>query len=140
MVNMMTLLTSHWTDSRTPLRLFRLLVATLFCASATQALCASNDTGLSIITDKALGNCWACHTLPGQQGWVSNLAPSLVGVGGRYTPTQLQQWVTDARQINAQTLMPPFGSTQGLHRSASLQPVLTPEQIAMVVQTLSTWR
>jgi sulfur-oxidizing protein SoxX len=137
---MMTLLAFHWTNPRTQLQLFRLLVATFSCAGTVQALCASNDTGLSIITDKALGNCWACHALPGQQGLTSNVAPSLVGVGARYTPTQLQQWVTDARQMNAQTLMPPFGSTQGLHRPASLQPVLTPKQIALVVQTLATWR
>lgn len=92
------------------------------------------------MTERSLGNCIACHALPGQTGVLSNFAPSLQGVGARYTVAQLQQWVVDARQIHAQTLMPPFGSAQGLNRVANTQTLLTPEQITQVIATLAQWR
>ncbi|MBK7656921.1 MAG: hypothetical protein IPJ18_19765, partial [Betaproteobacteria bacterium] len=57
----------------------------------------------------------ACHALPGQigssGGITSTLGPTLTGIANRYNPLQLRQWVTDARQIKPDTLMPPFGST-----------------------------
>ena len=92
------------------------------------------------MTERSLGNCIACHALPGQTGVLSSFAPSLQGVGTRYTATQLQQWVVDARQIRAQTLMPPFGTTQGLNLVSSPQALLTPAQITQVVATLAQWR
>jgi hypothetical protein len=52
----------------------------------------------------------------------------------------LQQWVVDARQIHAQTLMPPFGTAQGLNRIANTQALLTPEQITQVLAMLAQWR
>jgi sulfur-oxidizing protein SoxX len=98
------------------------------------------DEGWRIMTDKSLGNCWACHALPGQQGLVSNFAPSLAGAGARWSVQQLTQWVVDARQMNPQTLMPPFGVSSGLQRVSTSQPLLTPEQIQQVVNTLASWR
>ena len=93
-----------------------------------------------IMTERNLGNCIACHALPGQTGVRSTLGPSLQGVGARYSAAQLQQWVVDARQIQANTLMPPFGTASGLNRVASTQALLTPEQITQVVSSLSQWR
>jgi sulfur-oxidizing protein SoxX len=98
------------------------------------------DEGWRIMTDKSLGNCWACHGLPGQQGLTSNLGPPLAGAGARLSLKQLTQWVVDARQMNPQTLMPPFGVSTGLQRVTTPQPLLTPEQIQQVVNTLASWR
>jgi sulfur-oxidizing protein SoxX len=98
------------------------------------------EEGWRIMTDKTLGNCWACHALPGQQGWISNFGPSLTGAGARWSAQQLTQWVVDARQMNPQTLMPPFGVSSGLQRVSTSGPLLTPEQIQQVVNTLASWR
>jgi sulfur-oxidizing protein SoxX len=96
--------------------------------------------GWRIMTERSLGNCIACHALPGQTGVRSTLGPSLQGVGARLSAAQLQQWVVDARQIQANTLMPPFGTASGLNRVSHAEPLLNPEQIRLVVSTLSQWR
>ena len=100
--------------------------------------------GLQIIGDRTKGNCLACHALPGQIGQSggigSNFGPSLAGIASRYNALQLRQWVSDARQIKPDTLMPPFGSSAGLERPQSAAPVLTPEQIEHVVAAMQTWR
>ena len=116
------------------------LAVTLFsglCAAATET---APQEGWRIMNERNLGNCVACHALPGQTGVLSNFGPTLQGVGARYSAAQLQQWVVDARQIHAQTLMPPFGTAKGLNGVASTQALLTPEQIANVVATLAQWR
>ena len=101
-------------------------------------------TGLQIINDRTKGNCAACHTLPAQAGnsggITSNFGPTLAGIANRVNTLQLRQWVTDARQIKPDTLMPSFGSTAGLNQPQPATPVLTPEQIEHVVAALQTWR
>jgi L-cysteine S-thiosulfotransferase len=51
---------------------------------------------------------------------------------------QLIQWVVDARKINPQTLMPPFGVD--LNTSTARGRLLTDAQIANVVAALQTLR
>jgi sulfur-oxidizing protein SoxX len=116
------------------------LAATLFSSPSAAASETAPQEGWRIMTERSLGNCIACHALPGQTGVLSSFGPSLQGVGARYTAAQLQQWVVDARQIHAQTLMPPFGTAQGLHRIANTQALLTPEQITQVLAMLAQWR
>jgi sulfur oxidation c-type cytochrome SoxX len=93
-----------------------------------------------IMTERHLGNCIACHALPGQTGVRSTFGPSLQGVGSRYNAEQLQQWVVDARQLHPNTLMPPFGNANGLNRVNSAEPLLSPDQIRLVVTGLAQWR
>jgi sulfur-oxidizing protein SoxX len=100
----------------------------------------SLDPGLRIINSLALGNCGSCHALPGQTGVRSSFGPSLEGVGSRWGREALRQWVTDPRVMRPQTLMPAFGTLDGLTRAWPNQPILTPEQIDSVVNTLQTWR
>ena len=83
-------------------------------------------------------NCIACHALPGQAGVASSFGPSLDKVGSRYNAGELRQWVTDARLIKPDTLMPPFGTLQGLNLPQPAQAILTPEQITQVVAALQT--
>lgn len=96
--------------------------------------------GLNIMTERSLGNCVACHALPGQTGLVSTLGPSLDNVGQRHDEATLRAWVTDARVLNPQTLMPPFGTTAGTRAPNPSQPILTAAQIDLVVAALLTFR
>ncbi len=100
----------------------------------------AQDEGLAIIVQQQLGNCVACHEIPGVQHAASNFGPSLKGVGARLTRETLTHWVKDARTIHPNTLMPPFGSTRGLNKLSQQQHLLTDAQIQKVVETLLTWQ
>ena len=97
-------------------------------------------SGYELMTNKQYGNCIACHDMPGVQGMVSNFAPSLKGVGQKFSAPELTQWVVDARRFNPDTLMPPFGSTHELKLVRPARVILTNEQIAQVVSTMQSWR
>ena len=116
------------------------LLLTLGPLAAVAQIIRSMDEGMEIMTQKQLGNCVACHDLPGIQGTASNLGPSLKGVGARMTRETLTQWVKDPRVIQVNTLMPPFGNSEGLQKVTDKRPLLTDVQIQKVVETLMTWR
>ena len=128
-----------------PKRCWLAFIGLLLAGLGVNSVCAAasdtpSEAGWRIMNERSLGNCIACHALPGQTGVRSTLGPSLQGVGARYSAAQLQQWVVDARQIQANTLMPPFGTASGLNRVSHAEPLLNPEQIRLVVTTLSQWR
>lgn len=117
------------------------LAQTTLSHSAARAV----QEGLRIMSDRALGNCLACHVLTpvessGRNEVTRTLGPSLDKVAARYSEERLRQWVTDARAINPNTLMPPFGSTTGLQRLSSTTSVLSETQISLVVAVLLTLR
>jgi sulfur-oxidizing protein SoxA len=108
----------------------------------------AQDLGLRIMADRAAGNCISCHEIPAWREANRGLdritlqgdfGPSLQGVALRYSAQQLRQWVVDARVLYPDTLMPPYGTTAGLHLPASRKPVLSPGQIEAVVQTLASF-
>lgn len=98
----------------------------------SEAQVADVANGWRILLEQRLGNCVACHSIPNEQGKKtgvqSTFAPALDGVAGRYSPEKLQQWVVDARKINPDTLMPPFGL------------ILSSEQIRDALAALKTLR
>ncbi len=96
------------------------------------------EQGFRIMNAGNAGNCIACHTLPGQTGIASSFGPALEKVASRYSAEELRQWVNDARKIKPNTLMPPFGTTQGTNSSVRAQSILSDEQIAHVVSALLT--
>ena len=98
------------------------------------------EQGFRIITTGTLGNCVACHALPGQRDVPSTFGPSFDKVGGRLNAAALRLWITDARQMKPDTLMPPFGTTQGTNNSVRAQAMLSEEQIEHVVAALQTLR
>ena len=107
-------------------------------ASATpSALVAA---GFRVMNAQSQGNCVSCHALPGQTGLQSSFGPTLVGVGARYSTELLRQWVTDARTLKPNTLMPPFGTTQGSVQAVRAAPILNAEEIEQVVAALQTLR
>ncbi len=93
----------------------------------------------TLIRSPLLGNCITCHQFPGEAGKQGNFAPSLIGVGKKYNLDQLKQWISDARVLNPNTLMPPFGSINGLSQPMVNQPVLTIEQINKIALELKTY-
>jgi sulfur-oxidizing protein SoxX len=100
------------------------------------------ESGFKLMFDQRGGNCAACHSIPDaagkKSGIQSNFAPPLEGVASRYSPAQLLQWVVDARKINPQTLMPPFGLD--LNSDKAKGRLLSDAQIADVVAALQTLR
>jgi L-cysteine S-thiosulfotransferase len=103
---------------------------------------AAAEQGLKIIASRELGNCISCHSLAGlkEAGRQGNFGPPLDGVGARYSAERLRQWVVDPRQFKPDTLMPPFGSINGLQRPNQARPLLSPEQIDQVTAALAASR
>ena len=68
-------------------------------------------TGREIVFDARLGNCIACHDLPGLPGieQPGNVGPPLVGIKARYDRARLRAQIWDAARTNPRTAMPPFG-------------------------------
>jgi len=101
--------------------------------------------GFEIIYNRNLGNCVTCHRIDKsasnpissleKQG---NFGPDLSKVGAKYNQALLIQWVTDARKIRPQTLMPPYGSLEDITIPNQANTLLTDEQIALVVDALLT--
>lgn len=81
---------------------------------------------IALRVDRA--DCGICHQFPGQdqQG---NLGPSLVNVGSRLTAQEIRQQLVDSRVRNANTLMPPYGSREGLTR---IDPMFRKKQLTTV--------
>jgi L-cysteine S-thiosulfotransferase len=106
--------------------------APVIASAQTLAQTPSAANGWRILFEQRLGNCVACHSIPNEQGKKmgvqSTFAPPLDGVAGRYNPETLRQWVVDARKINPDTLMPPFGL------------ILSPEQVSDVLAAMLTLR
>lgn len=124
-------------DMQVKLYLMSILMVPVYASAQANS---NNETGFDIMTNKLSGNCLACHDLPGVSGVPSNFGPSLRGVGGRRTQDELLQWVVDARKINPETLMPPFGSSEGLSKVIQKRNLLSSTQIEKVVSTLQSWR
>jgi len=131
----------NWNDTMLSMQwIVFLMLMSLGPLNAGAQTSSAIQEGLDIITQKQMGNCVACHELPGMQGGPSTLGPTLKGVGSRMTREILTTWVKDARAIQPNTLMPPFGSTEGLNKLPSMRPLLTDAQIQKVVDTLMTWQ
>jgi sulfur-oxidizing protein SoxX len=119
---------------------FYILSISFSLSNALAQTAEGKPSGYELMTSKQYGNCIACHDMPGVQGLVSNFAPSLKGVGQKFSAQELTQWVVDARRFNPDTLMPPFGSTHGLNLVRPNRVLLTNEQIALVVSSLQSFR
>jgi len=120
---------------------FYILSISFSLSNALAQIAEGIPSGYELMTSKQYGNCIACHDMPGVQGLVSNFAPSLKGVGQKFSAQELTQWVVDARlSFCPITLMPPFGSTNGLNLARPNRVVLTNEQIALVVSSLQSFR
>ena len=124
-----------------------LSVVTL-CAFATFMTHAQADStlGIELIRDSTKGNCSICHLIPGigvPEDAQGNIGPGLEGVGERLSPEELTDRIVDARRFNPETLMPPYGTVEGLvdvDRRYEGRPILTEDEIAAIVTYLSSLR
>lgn len=109
--------------------------------------------GRVIVTSRQVGLCLLCHSGPfPEERFQGTLAPSLAGVGSRWSEAQLRLRVADARRLNPQSTMPRYHPTtatatddpgQALNRVAPAwagKPVLDAQQVEDVVAFLRTLR
>lgn len=100
------------------------------------------ERGREIAFDRERGDCAICHQMiesePRQQGTVG---PPLLSVGARYPRRQLMEMVRDLRDFNPDTVMPPYGTAEGLYRVAEEyrgEPILTEKELEDLVAYLAT--
>ncbi len=90
------------------------------------------ENGKKIVETKSLGNCAACHVVPGME-FPGDVGPDLVKAMQGYTEQDrdtVWQWVWDARKFDPDTIMPPFGPNK----------LLTKTDIDDVVEYLYTFK
>lgn len=105
-----------------------LLCALVFCIAASTAGAQEiakplTDTpgnatrGREIVRDIRKGLCLLCHSGPFPEvRFQGNLAPDLSGAGTRWSVPELRQRIVDSREVNPDTIMPPYHSLAGLNR------------------------
>ncbi|OQW93428.1 MAG: sulfur oxidation c-type cytochrome SoxX, partial [Beggiatoa sp. IS2] len=90
-------------------------------------LTGNAEKGQKLVADRSRGgSCYACHILPGAT-FPGNVGPDLSTIGTR-TDAYLFNYIYDARNVNPNTVMPPWGTHQ----------VFTPEEIKDMVAYLKT--
>jgi sulfur-oxidizing protein SoxX len=73
--------------------------------------------GLAVIRDQSRASCLICHTissLPDPDQGV--MGPPLGGVALAYDAQALRARIMDSRRLSADTIMPPYFTTEGLYR------------------------
>ena len=88
-----------------------------------------------------LGHCIACHVMPVNQPYMGEVAPSLVGVGSRYSAGQLRMLIVNPKVVNEDTAMPAFYRVKGLHRVTKRfvnKTMLSAQQVEDIVAYLLT--
>jgi len=98
--------------------------------------------GRAIVASRQQGLCLMCHSGPiPEERFQGNLAPPLDGAGKRLSAAQLRLRMADSRQVNPDSLMPPYHATSGLAqvgRAFTGQPILSAQQVEDVVAYLVT--
>lgn len=95
-------------------------LALAFAALPAVVLAGGNaENGKRIVETKQLGNCAACHVIPGME-FPGDVGPDLVKTMQGYTERErdtVWQWVWDARKFDPDTIMPPFGPNKFLSKT-----------------------
>ena len=100
--------------------------------------------GRALIVAREAANCVLCHAIPDPGVRFSgDLGPSLAGVGGRFTASQLRLRVADYLRVQPGTIMPSYYKIDGLDRVAPAyrgKPILSAAEVEDVVAYLTTLR
>jgi sulfur-oxidizing protein SoxX len=99
--------------------------------------------GRALVVNRS-STCILCHSGPfPEQAFQGDLAPSLDGVGGRWSEGQLRLRLVDASRLNPATIMPSYYHVEGLERVGATwrdKPILSASQIEDIVAYLATLR
>jgi L-cysteine S-thiosulfotransferase len=99
--------------------------------------------GRALVVNRS-STCILCHSGPfPEQAFQGDLAPSLDGVGGRWSEGQLRLRLVDASRLNPATIMPSYYRVEGLERVGATwrdKPILSASQIEDIVAYLATLR
>ncbi|MEJ2696626.1 MAG: sulfur oxidation c-type cytochrome SoxX [Candidatus Sulfobium sp.] len=104
------------------------LTLVLLALPAAALAGGSFESGKKCVNTRSLGNCAACHVVPGME-FPGDVGPDLVKAMQHYSEKDrdvVWQWVWDARKFDPDTIMPPFGPNK----------ILTKEQVDDVVDYL----
>lgn len=109
------------------------------------------EEGAKVMSNRALGNCVACHTVSAMPkvDFQGNIGPSLDGVADRWDEAGLRGIVANAKMTFEGTIMPAFYKNDGYIRpgdaftgkaapAEGLTPLLTSQQVEDVVAYLLT--
>ena len=100
--------------------------------------------GRALIVARDAANCVLCHAIPDTAVRLAgDLGPSLAGIGGRLTASQLRLRVADNLRVHPETIMPSYFKIDGLDRVAPAyrgRPILSAAEIEDVVAYLATLR
>jgi sulfur-oxidizing protein SoxX len=99
--------------------------------------------GRTLILNRT-STCILCHSGPfPEEAFQGDLAPSLSGVGSRWSAGQLRLRLVDASRLNPATIMPSYYRVDGLDRVGAAwrdKPMLSAAQIEDIVAYLATLR
>lgn len=107
--------------------------------------------GAKVMSNRALGNCVACHTVSAMPdvSFQGNVGPTLDGAADRWDEAQLRGIVSNAKMTFDGTVMPAFYKNSGYIRPGEdytgkaadpdkLLPILSAQQVEDVVAYLMT--
>lgn len=113
-----------------------LLVAA--CGSTGAAAAGDPVRGLESLRQRHETGCLLCHVVPGlPQGGA--IGPALTDLASRYGAQALRDRIADARRFNPETVMPAYGTTEGLRNVATAyrgQPILSAQALDDIVSYL----
>jgi L-cysteine S-thiosulfotransferase len=99
--------------------------------------------GRALVLNRS-STCILCHSGPfPEEVFQGDLAPSLAGVGSRWSEGQLRLRLVDASRLNPATIMPSYYRVEGLERVGAAwrdKPILSATQIEDIVAYLATLR
>jgi L-cysteine S-thiosulfotransferase len=119
-----------------------LLWASFNAYAQTENAMSQAAQGAAIVANRTVGLCVLCHAVPGVPVTQSGtIAPSLSGVGARWSAEQLREHLVTPERFNPNTVMPSVSRSEGFVRLAPSrrgQALLTEAQIDAVVAYLVT--
>ena len=84
---------------------------------------ATLKEGKELAFNNKKGNCLACHMIPGGE-LPGNIGPPLIAMKARFPDVaKLKAQIAEPRTLNANTIMPPFG-THGILTDAEIDKVV----------------
>ena len=100
------------------------------------------ERGRALLVERAAANCLLCHAVADPSMHVAgNVAPSLDGVGRRFSAAQLRLRVADIQRVNPGAAMPSYYRVDGLDRVAAEyrgKPILDARQVEDIVAYLAS--